>query len=172
MAGPDFNATKPVNSSALVAAEMRTNFTAVARRLTTITALVGNVGAGEDDLMSYALAAGLLATDGQAIRVTAVGIKANNANAKTLRFRFGGTILAAVALGTSAAAVWRMVVEIVRTGATTQYGATITVDNAVMLAGNGYPAEALSGSITLKCTGDATSNNDIQQTLMVVELLP
>src|SRR6185503_7835339 len=63
----------------------------VSGRITTNTTAVGNVGGGEDDLMTYSLAANSLATNGQAIHVTAFGTFGANANNKTIKFFFGAT---------------------------------------------------------------------------------
>lgn len=172
MAGPDFDATKPVASSAMVSAEMRTNFTALERRLHTNTTPVGNVGAGEDDLMSWSLPAGTLGTNGQGIRIKMWGVTANNANAKTLRAYLGTTALAAPALGVSSAATWSLELLIVRTGATAQEILRFVVHGVSILSTVRLTAaETLANALTIKATGEATADNDIQQYGMVVEFL-
>lgn len=61
--------------------------------------------------------------------------------------------------------------EIIRTGATTQKcNATLTTDNATIPVISKYTtaSETLSSAVTLKLTGEATSNNDImEETLQV-----
>ena len=173
MPGPDFDAAKPANSSAMVAAELRTNLTALQRRLYAGTTAVGNVGGGEDDLMSYTLPAGTLAADGQLIRVTASGTKANNANAKTVKVYFGTTVIVSVTLGTSAAGTWRIIAEIARVGATSERSESWAADITTQAPQNGAaPAETLANALAVKLTGTGTANNDIVQTMMVVEFLP
>ena len=137
------------------------------------TTAVGNVGAGEDDLMTYSLPANsLLASHG--MRVTAWGSAANNANAKVVKMYFGATAILTTSLTTSQDGTWRITANVVRTGAATQVasaqllqgGATTLVD-----CENTAPAETLSGAVTIKCTGEAVDDNDIQQLGMIVEYL-
>lgn len=137
------------------------------------TTAVGNVGSGEDNLMTYALAAGLLGTDGWGVEIIAAFACANNANNKTIKLYFGATAIGTYGASTYTALSLGMHAFVVRTGATAQvayatYGAPIT---------NGYyntittPAETLSGAITIKATGQATSDDDIIQKLLLVRLM-
>ena len=138
------------------------------------TATVGNVGAGEDDLMTYPLPAKTLADNGRGVRVTAWGDAANNANAKTLKVYFGATEVLSTALTASQVGTWRVVMEVIRTGAATQVaiaqlnqgGATTIVD-----AETDSPTSDLDAAVTIKLTGTATANDDIRQFGMVVEAI-
>jgi len=148
-------------------------------RLSTNVVDVGNVGAGEDDLMTYALPAGILSTDGQVVRVTAWGTMAVNGNTKLVRAYFGATgILLTIAGHAPSDARWRAQFEIIRTGAAAQIliGHLVERDVAsssfVFTPAEATPAETLANSITIKMTGEATSNNDIVQKGMIVEVLP
>lgn len=139
---------------------------------------VGNVGAGEDDLMTYSLPAGSLASNGQIVRVTMWGTFAATAAAKTIKAYFGATSAtwSAVTLGTLQN--WQLQFIIVRTGAATQVanligtqydtsaGVSTTLQPAELA-----PAETLSGAVTIKLTGTATADNDVVQKAMIVELL-
>lgn len=136
-----------------------------------ITTPVGNVGTGEDNLMSWTSPAAALSGDRQSYRIEAAGTIANNANAKTVKFYFGATTVLTAALPTSVAASWKISANVIRTGATTQ------VADAVLHVGNGTtypivataaPAETLSGTVVIKCTGTATANNDIVQSMMKI----
>lgn len=131
---------------------------------------VGNVGSGEDDLMSHAIAAATLGTDGQDLVFEMVFKTAANANNKTIKVKYGGTTLwdsTAIAANDQRVKVRG---RITRTGATTQI-AEVSVH-----ASGGYtntvvtsaPAETLANAITLKATGEATSDNDIQQLSMTL----
>ncbi|MCE3233772.1 MAG: uncharacterized protein K0R98_2029, partial [Rickettsiaceae bacterium] len=137
---------------------------------------VGNVGAGEDDLMSYTLPANSLSAAGKLVRVFAWGTGANNGNSKTVKAYIGGTQINSASLLASAAGVWRCEFFLVSSGADTQsyfsefirLSAT-AVDVAVREQG------ALSkddgAGIILKFTGTATSNDDITQNGMIVEFM-
>lgn len=131
---------------------------------------VGNVGTGEDDLMTYTVPASMLSVNTDKIIWEFSGYTANNANAKTLKVYAGATLLATVTLpiSISPTGYFRGIVIIARTGSSTQradgqveYWTSSTAKSAVRVA------TALSltdtSTITLKLTGDATANNDIVQ---------
>lgn len=142
------------------------------------TTSVGNVGAGEDNLMSYTLPANTLTANGKGIRVTAYFRNANNADTKTIRTKFGATTLDTVADATASAGM-NVVVRamIIRTGAATQIafcetlviqatgGASVTRASMTRTT----PGETLSGTVVLQFTGQGTNDNDIQQDVLVVE---
>lgn len=148
------------------------------------TTPVGNVGGGTDNLMTFAMAANYLNTDGQTIRITAWGTTANNSNPKTVTLAFQGTTLVSQALTVSEAGAWRVVAEVIRSGSNAQsYGGQLVSDTNggggtdVLNAFVGTCTETDTSTITIKCTGTVTdggggiNNNDIQQTGMLVELL-
>jgi hypothetical protein len=143
------------------------------------TTAVGNVGAGEDDLMTYSLPANSLSANGKGVRVTAWGITANNANVKTYRFYFGTSSIGYV-LTSSITGVWRSEFTVFRTGPNTQ-DAAFKISEVVNSAALAAPKEAQvaidadaetdTAAITIKVTGEATANNDIVQQGMLVEFL-
>ena len=139
-------------------------------RLSTNTTTVGNVDAGEDNLMTYVVPANTLPT-GVALEVFAWGTTAANANVKTLRFYFGST--GQTIMGVSAAVnyPWICRVAIIRTSATTQI---IIPELAINLYATTYirldAAEDLTAAVTLKFTGEAVATNDIEQYGMIVIL--
>lgn len=134
------------------------------------TTAVGNVGAGEDDLMSHSVPAATLGTNGDSLWFEMVFTTAANANNKTIKVKFGATTL--WDSGAVAANDQRVIVSgrIVRTGAATQiaYVNVSTSGGFTATAVTSAPAETLANAITLKATGEATSDNDIQQTFMIV----
>lgn len=145
----------------------------VSRTLNVNVAAVGNVGVGTDDLITYAIAANVFNANGKAVRINAWGTTANNANAKTVTFVVGSQTVLTTVLTTSIAGQWEIEVYIVRTGVDTQdirarllQGATVIFDQE-LTAGT----QDDGASITVKCTGAATSNNDIVQEGMITELL-
>jgi hypothetical protein len=139
------------------------------------TTSVGNVGAGEDDLMTYSVPANSLSTNGDFLEFSCAGTFAANVNNKRIRVKFGATTI----VDTTALAInggsWRCTGTIVRTGAATQKcSAVFTTDNALLVSTAKYvtAAETLSGAVTFKCTGEATSNNDIVQEIQTVKWFP
>jgi hypothetical protein len=127
------------------------------------TTAVGNVGGGTDDLITYTLPANALSANGKGVRITAWGTTANNANAKTVTLAFGGQTIMTQALTISIAGTWRIEAVVVKNGANTQdiwaellQLATI-VHKQTITAGT----QTDTSDIVIKCTGAATSNNDI-----------
>jgi hypothetical protein len=130
--------------------------------INTNTTTTGNVGTGEDTLFSYSVPANTLSTDKDTIYVTVSGTFAANVNNKTLRIRFGSSLIfTAPAFAESAGADWTLRFEIIRTGAATQKCHITYISDAVAYADYSTAAETLSGAVTLSVTGEATSNNDV-----------
>jgi hypothetical protein len=138
------------------------------------TTAVGNVGAGEDDLMSYPIQANTLNYDGKALRITAWGDYGANGNSKIMRGYFAGTGVVLMN-GAPNAQNWKAEMMIVRTGASAQVlsgwsfirGAGADVFTPAQVT----PAGDTTTTLTAKFTGDATSNNDVRQQGMMVEVL-
>jgi hypothetical protein len=141
------------------------------------TTAVGNVGAGEDDLMTYSLPANSLSSNGKGVRVTAWGRTANNANAKTLKIYFGVAI-ATYLLHTSIVGRWKASVLILRNGSNVQdsvweiyetnFATDLLVGTQIDVTSTGQTDTA---GITTKLTGQATANDDIVQEGMLIEML-
>ena len=137
---------------------------------------VGNVGAGEDDLITFSLPADVLSANGKAVHITVWGSTANNAAAKTLKVYFGTQIVLTNALTASIAGLWRVEAIVVRTGAATQdwHSQLVTLGVAAVALNDveiGTATQDETTALTIKCTGEATSNNDILQEGLIVELL-
>lgn len=168
------NLTTPEVGS-LEFASGRLNFTHVLTRnyLTSTqqvdTTTVGNVGIGEDDLITYSVPANTLATNGDYISFRCSGTIANSINAKRLRVKFGATTImdtGAAGFPISTAIQWVLEGEIIRTGAATQKcNASLSTNNASLATYVGYStaAETLSGAVTVKLTGEAVTDSDIIQ---------
>jgi hypothetical protein len=92
--------------------------------------------------------------------------------------KFGGTTIldtGAAGFPVSTAIQWVLEGEIIRTGAATQKcSANLSTNNASLASYVGYStaAETLSGAVTLKLTGEATTNDDIVQETMTVRFNP
>jgi hypothetical protein len=136
-------------------------------------ATIGNVGAGEDDLLTYTLPANTLDADGKAVRIRIWGT-GNSIDNVTLKVHFGSfslTITSGSAIG-----IWRSELIIIRTGAAGQHwdgfhmkGASPAIETVFLST-----SETLSNSIVIKCTGENTSDassSAITQKGMVIELL-
>lgn len=140
--------------------------------LDTNTTAASNVSTTETDLMTYSLPAGALAVNGQKVRVTGWGTYAANGNTKTVRLRFGSTIISTRA-GTGNNVAWWIQAIVVRTGDATQVasGIQLEVGNAGQPTSTS-PAETLSSAVTIKLTGQsATASDDITARGFMVEWL-
>lgn len=134
--------------------------------------VVGNVGAGVDDLQSVTLEANTLYKNGQCLRIMAVGRCAANANAKTVILSFGGTTI--LTTGAVAANDKRWVIEALvwRTAVDTQVAMAWGTFNDVEIAVTRTALTKDDGATQIiKCTGEATATDDIQQDLLSVEVL-
>lgn len=141
--------------------------------LHTDATVVGNVGAGEDDLMSYTMPANTLVALARGLRIVAWGSIANNANAKQLSMYFGADQPVDVALTTGAAYGWRIETYILRTtaGNFTSSGILWWGAGATISVGRVPLAETETAAIIIKCTGEAVADNDITQEGFVVEAI-
>lgn len=134
------------------------------------TTAVGNVGAGEDDLMVYTMPANILNVDAEYVSVQAFGDYAANANTKIIKMFFGAT-----EMGTSGAVSlngvgWSMQGTIIRTGASTQLANYSKIDANSSRITNTTPAEDLTTPIIIKCTGEGVADNDIVQRGMIIKV--
>ena len=139
------------------------------------TTTVGNIGAGTDDLMTYTLPANSLSSDGKAVRVTATGDFAANANTKTLAFVFGATT---VTVNASTAAPnnrrWFVTAIIYRTGASAErLTGLASITTGIETVFDEAPVDATTGTIVIKFTGNsaASATDDVRQFSMLVEFL-
>lgn len=142
------------------------------------TTAVGNVGAGEDDLMTYALAASKLATVGAGVRVRLWGTTANNATAKTLKVYFGAAAALSLALTISQAGRWMVELTVIKTGASTQDVSVLLHECTAALAAAKAAhvittgTETDTAAITIKATGTGGADNDLVQEGMIVTYIP
>ena len=132
---------------------------------TNLTA-VGNVTTGEDDLMSYTLAANQLSAITKGVYIPFFGYSANNANAKTVKPKLGGTTLATITLTASIIDQWGGWIYVWKTGSSTQrvigqYWHTL-VTGVLEIKPIGL-AMALTDTSTIiaKRTGEGVATNDI-----------
>lgn len=143
--------------------------------LKTIATTSSNVGASETDLHSYTVPASTLASDGDSLRFTMAFTLTSSGNNKIVRVKWGSTTL--ITSQTVAGTTTSVVVTgtITRTGASTQVAATFIGMPLAMAATFGEEAAGsatLSGSVTLKATGQGGASNEITQVSSIVEFLP
>lgn len=139
------------------------------------TTAVGNVGSGEDTLMSYSLPANTLNANNKGVRITAWGKTAANGNNKTIALYFGIQVASTGANATNNGA-WRVVCEVLRTGSSTQdVGASISygVNGSAATTRTTFIAltETDTAAITIRVTGEGTSDNDVVQEGFIIELI-
>jgi hypothetical protein len=148
----------------------------VDRTLNVNTTAVGNVGIGEDDLMSYTVPAATLATNGDHLAFAAAGRLAATANNKRIRVKYGATTLFDTgSLAVTAASDWMLDGQIIRVDGTNQKAhVRLVSSDALVVATVDYttPAETLSGTVVLKLTAEATADNDVVEETLTIRFLP
>lgn len=117
------------------------------------TTSAGNVGGGEDTLMTFDLPADSLSTDGKVIRLTAWGKTGATANVKTIKLHFGATVIRQVGASAINDKDWLILGIVVRTGASAQDAIGTEIVDSVSLNTHSEPAEDTTGAITIKLTG-------------------
>ena len=171
----DFNAdTLVVNGRLGVGASPSTRYW-VGGSLEVNTTDVGNVGTGVDDLMTYSVPAGILSTNGDYLEFSFTFTFATNTNNKTVKVVYGATEIYTSTAQPQNDGTMEVKGKIIRTGATTQKViVTAATDGTLFtdLANYTTSAETLSGAVTLKATGEATSSNDIINRILVVKYFP
>jgi hypothetical protein len=143
--------------------------------LTANTTAVGNVGSGADNLITYSLEKNILLNAGDAISIKAYGTFADNSNNKTLKLIIGTTTLFSTGAVAFQDQDWMLESEIIRTGAATQKCiTTLYTDYADITNIVDYVAgtEDFTTALTIKCTGEATTTNDIVQQGLTVKIFP
>lgn len=144
-------------------------------RLTTSTTEVGNIGTGEDNLITYTLSQNTLENTGDVLEIISFGAFAANANNKQVKQYLGTTQLFATGAVASNAKDWVIKSTIIRTAAATQTvisefnGDTVTVtQTADFVTGT----EDFTTDLTIKCTGEATTTDDIIQKGLIINIYP
>ena len=135
------------------------------------TTAVGNVGTGEDDLMSFSLPANSLNADGKVIRIIAWGTTGANANEKIVKLFFGTAVVRQIGSAAINNKDWRIDAVVVRTGASAQDALGTEIVDNVSLNTHSEPAESTAAVIVIKTTGQGNVDNDVVQQGMLVEYL-
>jgi hypothetical protein len=133
---------------------------------------VGNVGTGEDNLLTYTMSANTLVSNGDWLEYEcSYEFVSGSANNKTIKFYFGATAISMPVNASTTGGGATLKGKIIRTGASTcriTYS-FLTVSGDVIHAGveEGTSLDFTS-TIVIKSTGEATANDDIVQRSMQI----
>lgn len=133
------------------------------------TTIVGNIGTGEDDLMTYTLPGGTLSANGDALEIVAFGPMTALTVTKKIKLYFGSTAISLLNASTNAVS-WHFRGKIIRTGASTQNIMGVFSIPGTFLHISGTASETLANNVTIKFTGESTTTDYIQQNLMQIKL--
>lgn len=169
------NANVTVNAKGLItAASNGLGSSGVVGTLNVNTTAVGNVGVGEDDLITFSVGGSTLGANGDYITFESSGTFSGSINSKRLKVKFGSTIIFdSGMLAVTVASDWVIEGTIIRTSATT-FKADVRLNSsfASLAAYADYSTgtETLASALILKCTGEATVDNDVVQEFQIVKL--
>lgn len=133
---------------------------------------VGNVGVGEDTLISYTMPANVLDSDLQHLEILAFGTVAANANNKEIKLKFGSTTVISTGSVAANSGSWEITARIIRVSSVSQKAITnIISDNSLIIDSVNYTttSETTSNNIVISCTGEATNDNDIVQEGLILK---
>lgn len=173
-----FTTPKTWTAAVLTASDMNTyvrdNQNQFVRVIDTDIGPVGNVGAGEDDLITLTSPANTLIADGDVLRWTSFGTTAANGNTKTIKVYFDATQLVS-ASSTYNDQPWRAVAWFQRVGSSSiSYYVELIVGTSIIDVDGGALGVTATNSRTLKCTGESGSsaNDDVVQRASALEYVP
>jgi hypothetical protein len=147
-----------------------------AYQLTSNLTQVGNIGTGEDNLITYSLPANTLKKEGYNLQILCWGTFAANANNKRIRAYLGSTaFFDSTALAINGGS-WSLAITIVRVTDTHQQ-TIVRYSSSNGTFGNGTIVNTsvtatLSTDLIIKCTGEATTTNDIVQNGLTISVYP
>lgn len=140
------------------------------------TTEVGNVGTGVDDLISYTLPANTLVGAGDRLEIEAGFTFAANGNNKQVKLLIDGTEhYASGAVAQNAGSMVLKMTVICDSATVTKFSSTVqttgsgAIPNVALVNGG---LLTITAANIIKCTGEATSNNDIVQEYMTVQYIP
>jgi len=141
-----------------------------ADKMTNTTQVSSTGTTSETNLQTIVIPANTLAI-GDMVKIRAAGTAPDTFGTKTIRLYFGAGLLASsVVVGVIAD--WSGEATLVVTGASAEKSGGVVVFGTVGTADYSAPAEAISGSITVKSTGQSTNSNAVLTSeLLVVEVI-
>ena len=135
----------------------------------------GNVGTGEDTLISYSLPANTFYGTGAGIKICARGQYLGSSGTKTVTLKFGSTTLVTRAESTTTTGRWIINAEVWVTGASAQkaWGKFSSTQITSEIDTISTPAETITGAITIAVTGETTnaSNDEVTCEFFWVEAI-
>ncbi len=146
------------------------------RVLNSAVTTIGNVGTGEDDLISYTLPANTLSANGDSIKIETSYSVVNNGNQKRVKFFLGGTAIfdtSPTGLAVSTSYTIKLDILIIRESAGNQkYSVDYTANGGLLGSLYGTLTKDETTGLVIKGTGEtnAASNNDVTQTYMITKL--
>jgi hypothetical protein len=142
--------------------------------LTTDSTSKGNIGTGDDILITYFLERNTLSVDGAYLEITAYGTFAPNANNKEVKLLMGFTELITTGSNPINDGSWIIKSTILRTSSNTQQIITETNSNDSSARNVKYidGTENLNTTLVIKCTGEGTNTDDIIQKGLIIKLFP
>jgi len=141
-------------------------------------AIVSSVGSSNTVLKTFDVPGNSLSANGKGVRVTFMGSTANNASAKSFTVAVGSSAILSGNFTVSIQGIWRVMLEIIRTGSNaqrihailTESSPTLTSTFKSMAAAPGG-SESDTAAITVKVSATGVSNGDIVGNLMLVEYI-
>lgn len=141
-------------------------------RLTAVVTPALNTTTAEQTLATYTLPANRIATNGDAVRIKCWGTTAANSNVKTIKIYFGATSFSsATAGGAPNNKAFDAEMLVVRSAAATQnIVGRIAFDLTTQTTQTSTAGtDTWTTNQTIKCTGQGTSNSDVNMQGMLVE---
>jgi len=135
---------------------------------------VGNVGAGEQTLLSIMLPPGIMKNDGDVLRVTAAVQYAANVNNKTTKLYIGAnTVAGRGAAPDNGASLFIQGVGVRTNAVEAQLTGLLTTTLGNLNTTHRDSVAALwNDPVEIRLTGEGVANNDIVSRLLKVEYLP
>lgn len=131
---------------------------------------VGNITTGVDDLITATLEANALYKNGAGIRITAFGVTAANTNNKEVILVFGGTTILTTGVLAANNKPWWLTAIIQRQAVAVQQSiAWGMANNLIVVPAFTALTKDETSALIIKCTGEATSTDDIIQEGLIIE---
>jgi hypothetical protein len=126
-------------------------------------ATVSNVGVTETDLFTYTSPAGFFTNIGDKCNIDLGGTVVGNANGKTFKFSFGGTVIFnTVALTLMTNVDWYISIKLIMTSSSkVKYIVSMITDRSASLVTCGEFTATLTASNIIKLTGTGVANGEI-----------
>jgi hypothetical protein len=136
------------------------------------TTPVGNIGIGEDTLITYSMNANTLVFNGNYLEILAWGITAPNANNKRIKLKIGSTILLDTGLIAANAASWFINTRLIRTAASVEQSIASILSNSSLIIDSATYTEVTENTaaiLDIFCTGEAINDDDIVQKGLLIK---